>query len=53
MVKIQEELSIYSAWSSKKKHPWGIKGANQEYRIKQAEKEVQSKIQSYHDLLCY
>jgi hypothetical protein len=50
MAKIQEELSIYSAWSSKKKHPWGIKGANQEYSVKQAEKEVQSKIQAYHDL---
>ncbi|WP_044639830.1 hypothetical protein [Risungbinella massiliensis] len=50
MAKIQEELSIYSAWSSKKKHPWGIKGANQEYSVKQAEKEVQAKIQSYHDL---
>lgn len=50
MDKIQEELSIYSAWSSKKKHPWGIKGANQEYSVKHAEKEVQAKIQSYHDL---
>lgn len=50
MNKIQEELAEYSAWSSKKKHPWGIKGANQEYSVKQAEKEVQSKIQSYHDL---
>ncbi|MFC7441987.1 hypothetical protein [Laceyella putida] len=50
MAKIQEELSTYSAWSSKKKHPWGIKGANQEYSVKQAEKEVQAKIQAYHDL---
>lgn len=50
MSKIQEELSTYSAWSSKKKHPWGIKGANQEYSVKQAEKEVQAKIQAYHDL---
>ncbi|TCS96808.1 hypothetical protein [Hazenella coriacea] len=50
MAKIKEELSTYSAWSSKKKHPWGIKGANQEYTVKQAEKEVQAKIQAYHDL---
>ncbi|RAL25604.1 hypothetical protein [Thermoflavimicrobium daqui] len=50
MDKIQSELAEYSAWSSKKKHPWGIKGANQEYSVKHAEKEVQAKIQAYHDL---
>jgi hypothetical protein len=50
MEKILEELETYSAWCSKKKHPWGIQGANQEYSVKQAEKEVQAKIQAYHDL---
>lgn len=50
MAKIQEDLATYSAWSSKKKHPWGMKGTNQEYSVKQAEKEVKARIQSYHDL---
>ena len=50
MQDIRGDVREFSVWNSKIKHPWGIKGGNQDYNIKEAEQVARSKIQSYHDL---
>ncbi len=44
------DIRKYSAWNDKIKIPIGIIGGNQEYSVKHAEKQMESKIQSYMDL---
>lgn len=48
--RLKKEIAKFSVWNNKKTHPLGKVGTD-EYSKKEAEKKMQSKLQSYRDLM--